>query len=310
MLRIYKEDGSISVLVAVSIIFIVATISAVFIVSGTNREYQLRRQMEVKDVFQAQMDDYASIYCDIAGLGTYDKELRVNIPIFPDDAEDPTNTWFYPGVYRPNSADPIEDTERATINSEGQAVDWFNYSEKRWANAVEKYTPEGGTSELTRVWVWIPRFAVKTTDTFTGAYTPFTVVFLIGDTDKYLTTDNEGKYVIEAIGPEYYVPQAFQQLNSKRGFWIEKVGTKELKKVKYYNQTTYTDSATLDANSLNYYTSACAFLRGSQFGNGKNTPSDMDDGTENGLSTTDNFYGVYHLNSCYANWSKLVGGQV
>jgi len=309
-MRIYKENGSISVLVAVSILFLIATISAAFIVSGVNREYQLRRQLEVKDAFQVQMDDYASIYCDIAGLGTYDKEQRVNVPIFPDDAEDPTNNNYFPGVYKAGAVDPYEDIKRADINSENQAINWFNYNEKKWANAVEKYTPEGSEEALTKVWVWIPRFAVKLSSDFSGEYRQFDVVFLIGNTNKYLTTDESGKKVIKEISDEYCIPQAFNQLNSTRGFWIEKAGTKELKKIKYYNQSNYVESPELEPAILNYYTSACAFLRASQFGNGKNTNVASDETEENGRSTTGNLYGVYDLNSCYANWSLLRVGSV
>ena len=312
-MRIYKEDGSISVLVAVSIIFLIATISAAFVMGGTNREYQLRRQIAVKDVYQAQMDDYASIYCDIAGLGTFDQVQRVNVPIFPDDVEDPMNNLFYPGIYKSETADPSDDIERADmdiVNGKNVAVDWFDYNNKKWANAVEIISYEGSSVEIKRVWVWIPRFAVKATDDFAGPYRTFTVVFLIGDTDKYLTTDAEGKPIIKQIGTEYYIPQAFQQLNSKRGFWIEKKGTKNEKKIKYYNQMTYTESPELNATTRNYYMSACAFLRASQFGNGKNYNNVSDESVENGESTTNNLYGVYDLNSCYADWTKLIGGQV
>jgi len=309
-MRIYKEDGSISVLVAVSIIFLIATISAAFLVSGVNREYQLRRQIAVKDVYQEQMDDYANIYCDIAGLGTYDKEQKVNIPIFPDDVEDPTNNMFYPAIYRPGAIDPVEDAQRANItvvNDNNVAVNWFNYQNKEWATAVEVIKVEDSDLEIKKTWVWIPRFAVKLSND-SGA--PFSVVFLIGDTDRYLSTDAEGKPTIKQIGTEYYIPQAFQQLNSKRGFWVEKKGFKTTKKIKYYNQTTYVDSAELNATNRDYYMSACAFLRASQYGNGKNINTNSNITTENGDSTTDNLYGVYDLNSCFASWTKLSGGQV
>ena len=61
--------------------------------------------------------------------------------------------------------------------SDSSKNDWYNYSEKKWANAK---TNDGS------MWVWIPRYAYKINNNQT-----FDVVFLVGTTDNYY--DKDGK---------------------------------------------------------------------------------------------------------------------
>lgn len=74
-------------------------------------------------------------------------------------------------------------TENIDINNENEY--WYNYDEKKWANAQ---TEDGS------MWVWIPRFAYKVVyndsmDKSKGG--TFDIVFLIGTTDNYY--DKDGK---------------------------------------------------------------------------------------------------------------------
>ena len=64
--------------------------------------------------------------------------------------------------------------------SDSSKNDWYNYSEKKWANAK---TNDGS------MWVWIPRYAYKVvyndpSDKSKGG--KFDIVFLIGTTDNYI----------------------------------------------------------------------------------------------------------------------------
>ena len=62
--------------------------------------------------------------------------------------------------------------------SDSSKNDWYNYSEKKWANAK---TNDGS------MWVWIPRYAYK----INKSNQTFDVVFLVGTTDSYY--DKDGK---------------------------------------------------------------------------------------------------------------------
>ena len=62
--------------------------------------------------------------------------------------------------------------------SDSSKNDWYNYSEKKWANAK---TNDGS------MWVWIPRYAYK----INKSNQTFDVVFLVGTTDNYY--DKDGK---------------------------------------------------------------------------------------------------------------------
>ena len=59
--------------------------------------------------------------------------------------------------------------------------DWYNYSEKKWANAQ---TEDGS------MWVWIPRCAYK----INKSNQTFDVIFLVGTTDSYY--DKDGSDVV------------------------------------------------------------------------------------------------------------------
>ena len=62
--------------------------------------------------------------------------------------------------------------------SDSSKNDWYNYSEKKWANAK---TNDGS------MWVWIPRYAYK----INKSNQTFDVIFLVGTTDNYY--DKDGK---------------------------------------------------------------------------------------------------------------------
>ena len=74
--------------------------------------------------------------------------------------------------------EPTDSTEGKDEKvSDSSKNDWYNYSEKKWANAQ---TEDGS------MWVWIPRYAYKINNNRT-----FDVVFLVGTTDNYY--DKNGK---------------------------------------------------------------------------------------------------------------------
>ena len=75
--------------------------------------------------------------------------------------------------------EPTDSTEgKEEKVSDSSKNDWYNYSEKKWANAE---TNDGS------MWVWIPRYAYK----INKSNQTFDVVFLVGTTDNYY--DKDGK---------------------------------------------------------------------------------------------------------------------
>ena len=81
-------------------------------------------------------------------------------------------------VYKEDKEEYDINTENININNENK--NWYNYDEKKWANAQ---TEDGS------MWVWIPRYAYKVVyndpnDKSKGGV--FDIVFLIGTTDNYI----------------------------------------------------------------------------------------------------------------------------
>ncbi|MFR2534064.1 MAG: hypothetical protein ACLS95_02370 [Clostridia bacterium] len=96
---------------------------------------------------------------------SYSKENGVNKPrlatgMTPIKFKDPTTA----------AVGTVETTDSTDAS-------WYNYNEKRWANAK---TEDGS------MWVWIPRYAYKVN----ASSKTFDIVFLIGNTDQYY--DAEG----------------------------------------------------------------------------------------------------------------------
>ena len=74
--------------------------------------------------------------------------------------------------------EPKDDNEGTTEQTTYTDENWYNYSEKKWANAETK---DGS------MWVWIPRYAYR----INSSTQTCDIVFLIGTTDNYY--DEEGK---------------------------------------------------------------------------------------------------------------------
>ena len=68
--------------------------------------------------------------------------------------------------------EPTSEKEGETVTTSTTDDEWYNYSDKKWANVQ---TQDGS------MWVWIPRFAYKVD----GTNQRFDVVFLQGNSDNY-----------------------------------------------------------------------------------------------------------------------------
>ena len=87
--------------------------------------------------------------------------------------------YLMSGMMAIKFTEPTDSTEGKDEKvSDSSKNDWYNYSEKKWANAQ---TEDGS------MWVWIPRYAYK----INKSNQTFDVVFLVGTTDSYY--DKDGK---------------------------------------------------------------------------------------------------------------------
>ena len=96
---------------------------------------------------------------------------------------------------------PVKWTENKWEKTTPEDTEWYNYSEKKWANAV---TEKDGVESY---WVWIPRYAYKITSGYNSNNTgKIEIVFLKGQTNKYDKDETEKK--VEVLTTE--------QLNNKK----------------------------------------------------------------------------------------------
>ena len=106
-----------------------------------------------------------------------------------------------------------------TITTEDD-VNWYNYSNKLWANAK---TTDGS------YWVWIPRYAYKiSTGWHTATAGAIDIIFLKNDTEENISnaTIQTSSYSTTGTNTSnaYFLEPAFQNDtgNTKYGFWVAK----------------------------------------------------------------------------------------
>ncbi len=117
--------------------------------------------------------------------------------------------------------DPTDTQKGSIIKTDTTDETWYNYDEKKWANAQ---TQDGS------LWVWIPRFAYRVnTENQT-----FDIVFLIEDTDRYYDKNGNLQTAKRCTSEEgvidtttgYTVHPAFTnetQINFRNGGWDKEI---------------------------------------------------------------------------------------
>ena len=114
---------------------------------------------------------------------------------------------------------PIKwDSNNNEISTTETDYDWYNYEQKRWANAKSK---DGS------YWVWIPRYAYKIESGYHSSTTgTIDVKFLKGvgnSTNDGTTVESSGYKAGENdTSMKYFVHPAFQNDINKYGFWVAK----------------------------------------------------------------------------------------
>ena len=150
--------------------------------------------------------------------------------------------------------DPTDSTEGTTVDTTSNDTEWYNYENKKWANAK---TEDGS------MWVWIPRYAYRIHKENGVETQKFDIVFLVGLTDNYY--DENGKLqtaqrqtseeqTIVTNGDTYTVHPAFtneSSINYANGGWDKELAGIWVAKFEA-GYASGNNSATVKASSINY----------------------------------------------------------
>ena len=150
--------------------------------------------------------------------------------------------------------DPTDSTEGTTVDTTSNDTEWYNYEDKKWANAK---TEDGS------MWVWIPRYAYRIHKENGVETQKFDIVFLVGLTDNYY--DENGKLqtaqrqtseeqTIVTNGDTYTVHPAFtneSSINYANGGWDAELAGIWVAKFEA-GYASGNNSATVKASSVNY----------------------------------------------------------
>ena len=171
MFKRYKSTKGITLVVLVITIIILLILAGISISTLTNTGiFEKAKEAKQKSENAQKEEDRL--------ISEYEKE------IVKQDAE---GIWdgnvnkpdLMSGMMAIKFTEPTDSTEGKDEKvSDSSKNDWYNYSEKKWANAQ---TEDGS------MWVWIPRYAYK----INKNNQTFDVVFLVGTTDNYY--DKDGK---------------------------------------------------------------------------------------------------------------------
>ena len=175
--------------------------------------------------------------------------------------------------------------------SDSSKNDWYNYSEKKWANAQ---TEDGS------MWVWIPRYAYK----INKSNQTFDVVFLVGTTDSYYDKDGKlqtaKRQTSETDIPDatknYVVHPAFTNESSigyANGGWRKELTGIWISKF----EAGYVDKDTFNANKAKY-TSSVNYTQVTGY-----TPAEKYEDASNYLN------GIYGSNATKITYPTFQGGK-
>ena len=188
--------------------------------------------------------------------------------------------------------EPTDSTEgKDETVSDSSKNDWYNYSEKKWANA--KTNDES-------MWVWIPRYAYK----INKSNQTFDVVFLVGTTDNYY--DKDGKLQtakrqtsetdIPDATKDYVVHPAFtneSNIGYVNGGWKKELTGIWVSKF----EAGFVDKDTFNANKAKY-TSSVNYTQFTGY-----TPANKDEDARNYLNR------IYGSNATKITYPTFQGGK-
>ena len=168
MFKRYKSTKGITLVALVITIIILLILAGISISTLTNTGiFEKAKEAKQKSENAKKEEDRL--------ISEYEKEIDAEV-IWDGNVNKPD---LMSGMMAIKFTEPTDSTEGKDEKvSDSSKNDWYNYSEKKWANAK---TNDGS------MWVWIPRYAYK----INKSNQTFDVVFLVGTTDNYY--DKDGK---------------------------------------------------------------------------------------------------------------------
>ena len=265
----------IALVVTVIVLIILAGVSIAMLVGENGIITQAQRAKEESE--QAQKDEAAGLSSLETAIeealgNVYNEQKGVNVPRLTS------------GMTPIKFTDPTSTEKGSVVTTNSEDVDWYNYGEKKWANAQ---TEDGS------MWVWIPRFAYKVNSSTQN----FDVVFLIGTTDTYYDESgniqtakrctSEDELVDTTTG--YTVHPAFTDetaINYRNGGWDKEITGIWVAKFEAGYASGNNDTSIVASNVK--YTQSTSRIRGIE----KDGDNVSGDGEGNARNWLDGIYGV------------------
>ena len=165
-----KQNGItlIALVVTIIVLIILAGVSIAMLVGENGIITQAQRAAQ--QTRQAEKDE-------AAGLSNLETQIEEALGNVYNEGKGVNVPRLTTGMTPIKFTDPSNTEKGTVVQTNSEDTDWYNYEEKKWANAQ---TEDGS------MWVWIPRFAYRVNSSTQN----FDVVFLIGTTDTYY--DEEG----------------------------------------------------------------------------------------------------------------------
>ena len=165
-----KQNGItlIALVVTIIVLIILAGVSIAMIVGENGIITQAQRAAQ--QTKQAEKDE-------ATGLSSLETQIEEALGNVYNEGKGVNVPRLTTGMTPIKFTDPSNTEKGTVVQTNSEDIDWYNYEDKKWANAQTK---DGS------MWVWIPRFAYKVNSSTQN----FDVVFLIGTTDTYY--DEEG----------------------------------------------------------------------------------------------------------------------
>ena len=153
----------VALVVTIIVLIILAGVSIAMLVGENGIISQAQRAAQETE--QAKKDEEVGLSSLETAIqetlgNVYNEEKGVNVPKLAS------------GMTPIKFTDPTDSAKGTVVETTREDADWYNYEEKKWANAE---TEDGS------MWVWIPRFAYRVNST----NNTFDIVFLVGTTDQY-----------------------------------------------------------------------------------------------------------------------------
>ena len=198
-----KENG-------ITLVALVVTIVVLLILAGVSINLVLGENGLIKRAQEAANSTRNATSSEYAFIDELEAQISEISSEFNGVNKPNLKTGMTPIYFELNVSGTMYETKTTSADSSN----WYNYDEKKWANAQ---TEDGS------MWVWVPRFAYKVNNNY------FDIVFLIGTTDYYYDEHNkltkavrETKDYMPDTTNEYTVHPAFtdeKSIGYKNGGW-------------------------------------------------------------------------------------------